>query len=255
MNYWKLISSCVFIALIGCGDDPVESPGVDDSQEYFPLEVGRYIEYQVDSIVLDDAPGGNIKDTIHFQLREEMVSYQLSSSGDTVYYIHRSRRDQPGDAWTLKDVWTANEDENHVLRTEENLTFRKMTHPVYKGLEWIGTSYMNPNTISLVGTEHMELYDYWESKVLDVNAAASVGGFSFPSGQVMHIRQTDTDDDLMKRYLHETYVRNIGLVSRVDTMLDSRCIDLGDFTPCVDKAWTEHAKKGYILSQVMIAHN
>src|SRR6187549_3821274 len=182
MRYWKLISSCMLFALIGCGDDPVEIPGVDNSKEYFPLEVGRYIEYQVDSIVLDDAPGGNTKDTIHFQLREEMVSYQLSSSGDTIYYIHRSRRDQPGDAWTLKDVWTANEDENNVLRTEENLTFRKMTHPVYKGLEWIGTSYINPNTVSLVGTEHMELYDYWEAKVLDVDVADSLGVFNFPTG-------------------------------------------------------------------------
>ena len=101
----------------------------------------------------------------------------------------------------------------------------------------------------------MEIYDYWEAEVLDIEVADSIGTFSFPTGQVMHVRQTDTDDDLMKRFVHETYVRNIGLAARIDTMLDSRCIDLGDFGPCVGKAWTEHAGKGYILSQVMIGHN
>jgi hypothetical protein len=245
----------MLVAMIGCGDDPVDPPGVDNSGEYFPLIVGHYVEYQVDSIVLDDAPDGNTKDTISFQLREETTSYQLSVQGDTIYYIHRSRREQPGQDWILKDVWTTNKDENNVLRTEENLSFRKMTLPLYKGLKWIATSYINPNTLVLVGTENMELYDYWEAEVLAIEVADSVGTFHFPMGQVMHVRQTDTDDDLMKRYVHETYVRNIGLAFRTDTMLDSRCIDLGDFGPCVDKEWTEHAKKGYILSQVMIGHN
>jgi hypothetical protein len=53
----------------------------------------------------------------------------------------------------------------------------------------------------------------------------------------------------------EKYVRNIGLVQRTDTILDSRCFTLGDFTPCIGKPWLEHAGKGYILHQVMIAHN
>jgi hypothetical protein len=245
----------MLIAMIGCGDDSVDRPGVDNSDEYFPLTVGHYVEYQVDSIVLDDAPGGNTKDTISFQLKEEITSYQLSVQGDTIYYIHRFRRDVPEQDWILKDVWTTNNDENNILRTEENLTFRKMNMPLYKGLKWIATSYISPNTIVLVGTENMELYDYWESEVLDIDGAEIIGGFNFPTGQVMHVRQTDTDDDLMKRYVHETYVRDIGLAARRDTMFDSRCIDLGDFTPCLDKEWTEHAKKGYILSQVMIGHN
>lgn len=248
---------CLFLLFIffGCGVDPVDQPGAEDSHAYFPLEVGRYIEYQVDSIVFDDAPGGNQKDTITFQLREEIVSYNLSVTGDTIYYLHRFRRDHPDMPWVMKDVWTTRMDENNALRTEENLTFRKMTLPVYKNLRWIATSYINPQTTVRIGTENLEPYEYWESSVLTVDDSARIGEFVFPVGQVMQIIQTDTDDDLMKRYVHESYVRDIGLVARVDTILDSRCIDLGDFEPCIDKAWTEHASKGYILSQIMISHN
>lgn len=249
------IAMTMILAMAACQTDPVVQPGVHDSEDYFPLQVGRYVDYQVDSIVFDDAPGGNSKDTISFQIREETVNYNVSVSGDTLYYIHRFRRNQPSLPWTLTDVWTAHFDENNALRTEENLTFRKMTMPLFKGLKWSATDYINPQTSIQVGTERIEPYEYWESSVESIDDSAHVGIFLFPIGQVMQVIQTDSDDDLMKRYVHETYARGIGLVARTDTILDSKCIDLGEFGPCADKPWTTHASKGYILSQVMIDHN
>jgi hypothetical protein len=248
-----------FFALLllagACKDDPVIQPGVENSDDYFPLAVGRFVEYQVDSIVFDDAPGGNEKDTVTFQLREEIVSANPSGSGDTLFYIHRSRRNQSDHPWVLTDVWTAYYDENNVFRGEENLIFRKMTFPLYEGLRWIATSYIHPQTTVLIGTENLEPYEYWESRVVTIDDSARIGTFIFPQGEVMQVLQTDSDDDLMKRFVHESYVRGIGLAARIDTILDSRCIDLGEFEPCVGKDWTAHASKGYILSQVMIRHN
>jgi len=241
--------------VIGCVDEGLEQQGVPNSEQYFPLQLGRFIDYQIDSIVFDDASGGNKKDTSRFQLREEVKTFQISVSRDTLFYIHRLRRSDASQQWTLTDVWTASYDENNVLRTEENLIFRKMTLPLYKGLRWIATAYINPQTSVLIGTENVEPYEYWESRVLSIDEGAAIGGFMFPAGQVMHVMQTDSDDDLMKRYVHESYVRGIGLVARTDTILDSKCIDLGDFEPCIGVEWTDHASKGYILSQVMIDHN
>lgn len=217
--------------------------------------VGSFVEYQVDSIVFDDAPGGNSKDTISFQLREEIVSFNVSINGDTSFYIHRFRRNDTNHSWVLTDVWTAGMDENSANRTEENLIFRKMTMPLYKGLRWISTAYINPQTKVKIGTETMEPYEYWDSRIQSIDGSGSAGTFTFPTGTVMEVQQVEADDELMKRFVHETYVRNIGLVARTDTILDSRCIDLGDFGPCIGKPWTQHASKGYILSQVMIDHN
>lgn len=255
MRLRHLLFLSFFIPLIGCGGDPVGPPLLDDSKEYNPFIVGKFIDYQVDSIVFDDAPGGNKKDTIRFQLREQVMSYNIFIAGDTLYYLHRFRREHAGQNWVLKDVWTTHQDENNILRTEENLTFRKMTFPLRKGLRWIGTGYISPLTEVRIGTEILEPYQYWESRVLEIDEAGEVGDFIFPVGHVMRISQTDTDDEATKRFVHETYVRNIGLVSRQDTILDSRCLDLGDFTTCFGKPWLIHASKGYILSQVMIDHN
>lgn len=241
---------------IACNSgDAVNLRGAADSADYFPLRIGHYIDYQVDSVVFDDAPGGNRKDTVSFQLREEVVSYALTSLGDTMFYVHRFRRDSASMPWVLTDVWTAWYEENAALRKEENLIFQKMTFPLFKGLGWQATAYIPTQTSVTIGNEILEPYQYWESSVVSVDDSATVGSFTFPQGQVLQVFQVDSDDQLMKRFVQETYVRGLGLVFRSDSILDSRCIELGDFTPCLDKPWLEHASKGYILSQVIIDHN
>lgn len=238
--------------IAGCVDDPVDSPYPDFTREYFPLKIGSYIIYQVDSIVFDDAPGGNKQDTNRFQLKEEIAGAELAEQGDSVFIIHRFTREDENQPWVLADVWTASTSGTEALRTEENLKFQKLSFPLKFGKRWEPTSYINPRTSVLIGTEFLEAYEDWEAKVLSFDKAGSIGNFNFPDSTVMVVDQTNMDDGTEKRYVHETYVRNIGLVARVDSILHSRCLELGDFGPCLGKPWIEHASKGYILSQVMI---
>lgn len=244
----------IILPFVSCVKNEIEDPLENRSREYFPLIQGKYITYTVDSIVFDDEQGGNKKDTVHFELKEEIADFQLTN-GDTIYYIHRFRRDVAEPNWRLTDVWTARYTINEALRTEENLTFRKMVFPLKDGRKWIVTSYIPPSTTVLIGTENVQAYQEWQAEVKEIDIADMVGSFTFPTGNVMHIIQTDTDDGSIKRYVMEKYVRNIGLVQRTDTILDSRCITIGDFTPCIGKPWLEHAGKGYILYQEMIDHN
>ncbi len=255
MRVKTIICLLIGLSVISCVKNEIETPKTTNSEEYFPLALGKYITYAIDSIVFDDAQGGNRQDTIHFEIKEEITDYQLTILGDTVFYIHRSRRESDAQPWQLKDVWTTGRSVLEAYRTEENLTFRKLAFPLDEGKKWIGTSYINPTTSVLIGTENVQAYQDWEAEVQDIDIADTVGDFMFQNGQVMHVIQTDTDDGSVKRYVFEKYARGIGMVSRVDTILDSRCIDLGDFTPCLGRPWVEHAGKGYILSQVMIEHN
>jgi len=252
LNY--LFGLLIITSFFGCVKDETEAPGNNDNLEYFPLIEGKYISYAVDSIVIDDSPGGNTKDTISFQLREEIVDYQLIN-GDTVFYIRRYRKDSTETNWRLTDVWTARRSFAEALRTEENLTFRKMAFPLREGKKWIGTSYINPSTTVLIGTENVQAFQDWEAEIIEFDVADQIGDFIFGDGNIMHVSQTDTDDGNTKRFVMEKYARHIGLVQRTDTIFDSRCLVLGDFTPCLGKTWLEHAGKGYILSQVMIDHN
>ena len=252
---WKLFVCIITIACIhACNPDPVNYPFPDTSLEYFPLKIGSSITYQVDSIIFDDAPGGNKLDTVSFQLREEIVSKNVTEAGDTLYYIHRFRRSDETQSWLQTDVWTTSISSAEALRTEENLKFRKLSFPLRFGKRWYSTAHIDPETLVLIGTENVEAYQDWEAEVISYDKSAVVGDFQFSDGKAMVVDQTNTDDGTMRRFVRETYVRNIGVVEKRDSILDSRCIDLGDFGPCIGKPWVEHANKGYILSQVMIAY-
>lgn len=249
-----VIMVIIAISGLGCGGDTIDNPFPDDSTEYFPLAVGRSITYAVDSTVFDDAPNGNSYETVSFQIKEEIASVNLNTEGDTVCYLHRYRRSTESDPWQITDVWTVSKNTAEALRTEENLTFRVLNFPLRYGKRWEATAYIHPQTTIQVGTEFIKPYEDWEAEVLSYDQPGQVGDFVFDSTEVMILHLTDTDDGVMKRYVQETYVRHIGLVARRDSILDSRCIAIGDFGPCIGKAWIEHASKGYILSQVMIAY-
>jgi hypothetical protein len=250
----RLLALFSLTVILACGNESEPPPSIPDSEQYFPLSIGRSITYAVDSIVFDDAPGGNTRDTVSFQLREEIVGKVLAGTGDSAFVIHRFRRDEPTGPWVLRDVYTSGIAGAEALRTEENVTFVKMTFPLWPGNGWVSTAYISPETVVQVGTENLEPYEYWESLVLDVDVAGQVGDVGFANGQLMHVRQVDADDGLTKRTVLETYARNVGLVERIDTILDSRCIALGDFGPCVGKSWLQHAGKGYILRQTLIEY-
>src|SRR5678815_3597616 len=125
MNVKILLLFLVAVYLLGCGNDPVESAYPDYTKEYFPLKIGSSITYQVDSIVFDDAPGGNKLDTNSFQLKEEIAGAERTQQGDSVFIIHRFKRTDETQPWVLSDVWTASTTGTEALRTEENLIFQK----------------------------------------------------------------------------------------------------------------------------------
>ncbi len=253
-TFFPALALCLLF-LTGCQPESQVRPYVQDSEDYYPLTIGHFVEYQVDSIVLDDAPGGNTRDTVRFQLREEINGFDIGPFGDTVYHVRRFRRPHEHEDWSLRAIWTTHIRDNKVLRTEENLTFHKMTLPLYPGQRWVPTSYIPFQTVVRIGTEFLEMYQYWQSRILGIDESGMIGDFQFPPGHLMRISVVDEDDDLNRRFVHEVYARGIGLVSRTDTILDSRCIQLGDFTPCLDKPWLVHASKGYILSQTLISHH
>ena len=161
--YW-FISFYIMLLTVSCVKDEVEQPVPDATRAYFPLVEGKYITYAIDSIVFDDAPGGNKMDTVHFQIRESVGVVEVIG-GDSIYYIVRSRRNNDTESWKIKDVWTSRIAEREALKTEENLTFRKMVFPLKPGKKWISTAYIPPSTTVLIGTENVQAYQEWEAQL------------------------------------------------------------------------------------------
>ena len=233
-----------FIGFLACSEEPFEP--VPDGRDYFPLEIGRVLEYKYDSIIFDDFQGGNRQDTFSGFIREEIVD-TVATSGALEYVIRRSIRSASDQPWV--NVATASEhaDEAFAYRQESNLRLIQMRFPLRSTSTWDPTALIDPSTEIMVGTEFIEMFSNWSGEVTTFAQQESIGDFTFD--EVTTSMQADDDNEIERRYVMQKFARGVGLVERVDTILDSRCKRLGDLVPCFDETWSEKGEKGYILRQ------
>ena len=228
----------------------------DIGDAYYPLETGKFLEYRVDSIIFDDAGFGNKTDTLSCFIRETVGEKKVDGAGDTIYVLERRWRRSINDPWILTNLFTAGKNQFEAVRQEGNLRFQVFKFPLDNTQRWRMTSYINPQVDVPVGSETLEVYNFWDSKVLSYDTSGIVGSFTFESPSLMVVSQASNDDDpLNLRVVIETYVRGIGLVSREMEILDSRCIRLGDPSLCEGQSWDEKAEKGFKLRQTLVNHN
>lgn len=237
-----------------CGDQVI-NPAPDTGTDYYPLEIGKFLEYQLDSVIFDDAGGGNRTDTLRSVVRETISAIDTDALGDTVYLIERRWKRNQEDPWKLADLWSASKNQFDAIRKEGNLPFQVLKFPLSETQTWKYTSFIDQEVEVPVGSEVLEVYNFWSSEVLSYDQSEMIGEFDF-TDRVMTVSHASEVDDLLHfRDVKEKYVRGIGLVHREMSILDSRCVRLGDPNLCLGEEWDEKAEKGFRLTQTLIAHN
>ena len=208
-----IICSSSFIILLfysSCKkDQPIITP--DLGYNYFPSQVGRYIIYDVDSIVHDDFT--LTVDTFKYQVKELIDSIYLDNSNRPTLQIKRYRKNYNNKVpyssipWTLKNLWFANRTNTSAEKVEENQRFIKLVFPVIKNRAWNGNA---ANTL-----------DEWEYKFTDVDIARTLAGINFDS--TAFVKQIDNETLIDKKYFVEIYAKNVGMIYK-------KIIDVKSFT-------------------------
>jgi hypothetical protein len=194
-----------------CKKDPevLDVPPVND---YVPLEVGKYITYQLDSFRY-----------IPFSLQGITISYQVKfivdgqitdNLGRPAYRIVRQIRSNPTDAWVNDNSSTAIPIDNGYEYIDNNLRFLKMRGPVKDGFTWKGNSYINTSS------QYAEFtyLDGWDYMYDSVGAPLTLGAINLDN--TIKIAQRDdivgNPDDPNSYsqidYSSEYYAKGIGLV-------------------------------------------
>ena len=246
MRIATIFSAAFWILLFGVGCDEEPFDPLPDGRDYYPLEIGSVLEYRYDSIIFDDFQGGNRMDTFSGFIREEVVD-TVAIGGSTEFVIQRSIRRSTDQPWTNVATLSQHTDQAFAYRQESNLRLIKMRFPLRATSAWDPTALIDPGTEVTVGTETIEMFSNWSGEVTGLGQEEEIGDFAFD--EVMTCLQADDDNEIERRYVVEKYARGIGLVFRVDTILDSRCKRLGDLVPCFGETWSEKGEKGYILRQ------
>ncbi|MEI7801844.1 MAG: hypothetical protein WCI97_04310 [Bacteroidota bacterium] len=196
------LGAFVFI-LASCKKDPITS-AKDEGAKYFPLEVGRYTIYNVDSIHFNDVT--MLSDTTHFQIKEAVTSSFADSTGGTTFIITRTRRMNDTLNWIDDNIWSASVTKTRAEKTEENLRFLKMIFPITENTSWNGNQYID--TSNGLGNYFGWIYNY-----SDVNKTFDLGFMIMDS--TVTVTEQDNENLIQKDLEREVYAKNSGMVYRI----------------------------------------
>lgn len=183
----------ILVFCFGCSADRVE-PIDSYGMEYFPLQTGNYIIYNVDQTIYEL---GNASNSF-YQLKETVVDSFLNQSGTYTYSLHREIWDDVNQIWSISQVWSARLTDTEAVIAEGNTNYLKLKFPLISKKNWDGNLY---------NTNENEVY-----------TADSIG-LSYAMNQDTNIDQTITivqSDNLDKivetDYRIEKYGPGIGLI-------------------------------------------
>jgi hypothetical protein len=161
--------------------------------EYFGLQKGGYVEYQVTEI-LHDVDGAIQHDTMSYLLRTVIGDTFIDNQGRIANEFLRYKRTNTSEDWQLIDIWTAIISENRAELVEENQRVIKLVFPPSKGKDW------NPNSFN-----NLDESEYYYASV-DLSA------LNFDS--TLFVEQEDFFSLVDRRKKHEIYAKGIGLVNK-----------------------------------------
>lgn len=197
-------------ALAACKkDDPAE---VDLGYDYFPQNLGHWIEYQVDSMRVHLVQGNVLDTTVYtYPMREVLVEDFTDNEGRAAQRLIRYVRDDNG-TWLPKDVWWQARDNVRAERSEENLRRVKLLFPPRAGAEW-DTNAPNPED------EFGLIYE-------EVDEPYSVNGLSFD--KTLKVVGTYPNNFVNTRHYTERYAKGVGMILHE---VDSINTQISDFDP------------------------
>ena len=180
-------------------EDSIE---IDLGYDYFPIEQGRFVSYDVDSMVFDlDV---QLADTFHFQVREQIDSPFIDAEGRNAALLKRYYRDDEQDDWQLNDVWTVTRTESRAEKYEENVRFVRMAFGVNEQQSWDGNAF---------NTE-----DEWIHEYTDIGSSLELNGLSYDN-TVTVLQHYDSNATQIES-AREIYARGVGMIyKQLDTVL------------------------------------
>ena len=200
MKHILLFGLLVFVAF-AC-KKKVEAPP-DLGYDYAPTTLGKFVIYDVDSVVYDDFK----HDTTYFKYRikEKLEEIYVDNQGRNaiklVRYIKKYNDTISYDniIWTVKDVWNYTRTATTLEVVEEDIRFTKLIFPVKEESTWNG----NANNTN----------GEWDYKYTYTDVSETINGTTFDN-VLMVTQKSDKGNVIHREYYVEKYAKDVGLVYR-----------------------------------------
>ncbi len=182
--------------------------------EYYLLEPGKYITYNLDSTVYINF--GERDTVISYQVRDLVDEKFLDNAGRQAFRILRSIRTGSSQQWRPNNTFMAVYGEKGIEFIENNLRFLKLVDPVKNGFSWKGNSYIETGSF----TSDVNYLEGWNYTYDSVNVPLMLGQQVIDSTiKVIQADEVFGDDPSSpfavygeKNYSVEKYAKGIGLI-------------------------------------------
>lgn len=211
-----LVIVSVFLFLISaCTKKKITADSAVLGLDYYPTTSGKFVIYDVDSIVYTDLP----KDTLNYKYRikEKLADSFTDNEGKPAIrlerYIKRYNPLKSYDSipWTMLEVWMVNADQTSVQVRESNVRFTKLIFPIQEKAEWNGNA---NNTLG----ELLYNFDY-------IDKPETINKITLE--KVLLVKQKDDRTAISYKFSAEKYAKGVGLVYReIQDLISNKVITI-----------------------------
>jgi hypothetical protein len=160
--------------------------------EYYPLKIGNYIIYDVDSTSF------NVHVSKHnYELKELVADTFYDQEKRLNYRIERYQRFVNSDPWQMRQVWTAIPSEKYIIINEQNTNFVRLNFLVNINQSWNLNAYNNREAENVSYSDFNKLFKM---------------GTEFVDSSVTVIEKADTLNLVLNEYQKRVYGLHTGLL-------------------------------------------
>ena len=209
-----LVLAFVFtVGMFSCkkADDVPAPPQAE--QEYFPLEKGKWVIYDVDSTIWDDT--FCIKRFYHYQIMHMVVDTFSDDVGRLSHRIETRIRKKAEDEWQRQTTFYATNTKTELEIVRDELRFIKMVFPINEGGTWEGNNYI------LTDDPVNTFYRDWTYRYTDVEQPFNTGFKVFDKTITVHAKdEAVSDPELFENVSAsrtksvEKYASGVGMIYR-----------------------------------------
>jgi len=236
-HFFFALMFMVFICLVQSCTTKKDDLTLDYHYAYYPLTIGHYVTYNVDSILYRYNNPNYIRDTVKFQLKEVVADTFYDNKNELNYRLELYRRPDTISGWSIWKVWYVKSTATTLQKIEDDIRFIKLVFPPNENETWNGNLYVPTTTI-------FDLFKNWTYQYKNLHEPLQLNGFNFDS--TVTVNQVDDENVIEKKLRKEIYAKGVGLVYQEwEGMKKQR----------VDRDWQQGPETGFRIRMRVIDYN
>lgn len=135
-----LLAFALTVAIFSCkkADEKPAAPVAED--EYYPLQVNKWVVYDVDSTIWDDT--FCVERQYHYQVKHRIADTFSDEKGRISYRVETYIRKRVEDGWQSHQVFYVTNTKSTLEMVYDQQRYIKMVFPIDNGVTWKGNSYI-----------------------------------------------------------------------------------------------------------------